>query len=65
MIDMTAVLGGIIGGMIYTTALGLVHLGNKSLVKRKIQKKHMLQRERIEEKKRIEERKFKAKHSEK
>ena len=51
MIDMTAVLGGIIGGMIYSTALSLVHLGNKKLEKRKIRKKHMLQRERIEARK--------------
>ena len=59
MIDMTAVLGGIIGGMIYSATLSLVHLGNKKLVKRKIHKKHMEQRERIEESK------FKAKHSNK
>lgn len=51
MIDMTAVLGGIIGGMIYSTVLSLVHLGNKKLEKRKIRKKHMLQRERIEARK--------------
>jgi hypothetical protein len=51
MIDMTAVLGGIIGGMIYSVTLTMVHLARKKLEKRKIKKKHTVQRERIASKK--------------
>ena len=48
MIDMSAILGGIIGGVVYSITHSLVVWANNALEKRKIHKKHMQQRARIE-----------------
>jgi hypothetical protein len=48
MIDMSDILGGVLGGMLYSTILSAVHMVGRRNRKVKIQKKYQSQKDRIE-----------------